>query len=411
MDSRTIALGVLAAALAGCTTAGTPTATKATKQAFNDDVAFLQKHTNVVILMDKSGQGRVAVLPKMQGRVMTSTAAGPNGYSFGWINREFITAGKLDPHMNAYGGEDRFWLGPEGGQFSIFFDKGVPFDMDHWHTPAPVDTEAWDLVSKTGQMAVLRKVMQVKNYSGTVFDLRVERQVRVLDREAALTLLNATAEPDVKMVAYESNNKVVNLGKEPWTKETGLLSIWVLGMFNPSPEITIVVPYVAGLEDQLGPVANDSYFGKVPADRLVNKDGVLYFSGDGKYRSKIGLSPKRAKTVLGSYDAVNGVLTVVQYNKPEGVEDYVNSMWQIQDQPFRGDVVNSYNDGPTAPGGKPLGPFYELETSSPAAALAPGRSLLHTHRTVHFVGSEAQLDPIAQATLGVTMAQIKSALR
>ena len=408
MDSRTIALGVLAAALAGCTTAGTPTATK---QAFNDDVAFLQKHTNIVILMDKSGQGRVAVLPKMQGRVMTSTAAGPNGYSFGWINREFIAAGKPDPHMNAFGGEDRFWLGPEGGQFSIFFEKGVPFDMDHWHTPAPVDTEAWEMVSKTGQVAVLRKVMQVKNYSGTVFDLRVERVVRVLDRQAALKLLGATAGPDVKMVAYESNNKVVNLGKEPWTKETGLLSIWVLGMFNPSPEITIVVPYVAGPEDQLGPVANDSYFGKVPAERLVNKDGVLYFSGDGKYRSKIGLSPKRAKNLLGSYDAVNGVLTLVQYNKPEGVEDYVNSMWQIQDQPFRGDVVNSYNDGPTSPGGKPLGPFYELETSSPAAALAPGRSILHTHRTVHFVGSEAELDPIAKATLGVTIAQIKSALR
>jgi hypothetical protein len=413
MDSRTIALGVIAMALAGCTTASKPTATTptATKQAFNDDVAFLQKHTDVVILMDKSGQGRVAVLPKMQGRVMTSTAAGPNGYSFGWINREFIAAGKPDPHMNAFGGEDRFWLGPEGGQFSIFFDKGAAFDMDHWHTPAPVDTEAWELVSKTGQSAMLHKTMQVKNYSGTVFDLRVERQIQVMDREAALKLLGTTAGPDVKMVAYESNNRVVNIGNEPWKKETGLLSIWVLGMFNPSPEITIVVPYVAGPEEQLGPVANDSYFGKVPADRLVNKDGVLYFSGDGKYRSKIGLSPKRAKNVLGSYDAVNGVLTLVQYNKPEGVEDYVNSMWQIQDQPFRGDVVNSYNDGPTSPGGKPLGPFYELETSSPAAALASGKSILHIHRTVHFAGSEAQLDPVVQATLGVTIAQIKSALR
>ena len=156
-----------------------------------------------------------------------------------------------------------------------------------------------------------------------------------------------TAGPDVKMVAYESNNKMENIGREPWKKETGLLSIWILGMFNPSPEITIVVPFVAGPEDQLGPVANDSYFGKVPADRLVDKDGVLYFSGDGKYRSKIGLSPKRAKTVLGSYDAVNGVLTIVQYNKPEGVEDYVNSMWQIQDQPYprrRGQLLQRWAD-------------------------------------------------------------------
>jgi hypothetical protein len=402
-----MALGLIATVLAGGAAAGTSTK----KQAFRDDLSFLQKHTDVVVLMDKSGQGRVAVLPKMQGRVMTSTAAGPNGYSFGWINRELVAAGKPVLHMNAYGGEDRFWLGPEGGQFSIFFDKGVAFDLDHWFTPAPVDTEALELVSKTRQTAVLRKVMQVKNYSGTVFDLRAEREVRVIEREAALKLLNATAGSDVKMVAYESNSKVVNLGKEPWKKETGLLSIWVLGMFNPSPEITIVVPFVAGPEDQLGPVANDSYFGKVPADRLVNKDGVLFFSGDGKYRSKIGLSPKRAKTVLGSYDAVNGVLTIVQYNKPEGVIDYVNSMWQIQDQPYRGDVVNSYNDGPTSPGGKPLGPFYELETSSPAAALAPGESIVHTHRTVHFAGSEAQLDPIAKATLGVPIAQIKSALR
>jgi hypothetical protein len=92
MGSRTIALGVIVTALAGCTTAGPQTAEK---QAFNDDMAFLQKHTDVVILMDPSGQGRVAVLPKMQGRVMTSTAAGPNGYSFGWINRELVAAGNL----------------------------------------------------------------------------------------------------------------------------------------------------------------------------------------------------------------------------------------------------------------------------------------------------------------------------
>jgi hypothetical protein len=408
MGSRTIALGVIVTALAGCMTAG-PQMTE--KQAFNDDVAFLQKHTDVVILMDPSGLGRVAVLPKMQGRVMTSTAAGPNGYSFGWINRELVAAGQPVQHMNAYGGEDRFWLGPEGGQFSIFFGKGVPFDLEHWYTPAPVDTEAWELVTKSDREVVLRKTMRLKNYSGTVFDLRADREVSVLGREVALKLLNATAGGNVKMVAYETTNKLVNTGKEPWKKETGLLSIWILGMFNPSPEITIVVPFVMGPEEQLGPAVNDSYFGKVPADRLVVKDGVLFFSGDGKYRSKIGLSPKRAKTVLGSYDAVNGVLTIVQYNKPEGVVDYVNSMWQMQDQPYRGDVVNSYNDGPTSPGGKPLGPFYELETSSPAAALAPGRSIRHTHRTYHFVGREAQLDPIARATLGVTIAQIKAALK
>jgi hypothetical protein len=406
MDSRTVALGWIAMVLA----AGIAAGAQAPKQTFRDDLMFLRKHTDVIVLTDRSGQGQVAVVPKMQGRVMTSSAAGPTGYSFGWINRELIAARTPVEHMNAFGGEDRFWLGPEGGQFSIFFDRGVPFDLEHWYTPAAIDTEPWELVSKSRQSALLRKTMRMRNYSGTVLDLRAEREVRVLDRDAALSQLGTTAGRDVKMVAYESENKIINTGKDPWQKETGLLSIWILGMFNPSPQITIVVPFVAGPDDQLGPVANDSYFGKVPAERLVVREGVLFFSGDGQYRSKIGLSPKRAKPVLGSYDAMHGVLTIVQYSKPEGVEDYVNSMWEKQDQPYRGDVVNSYNDGPPTPGAKPLGPFYELETSSPAAALAPGENIVHTHRTYHFTGSETQLDPLAKRVLGVTIAQIKAAL-
>jgi hypothetical protein len=240
----------------------------------------------------------------------------------------------------------------------------------------------------------------------------------VLDKAEAIEKLAVTPPSAVKMVAFESANKMTNTGTKAWEKETGLLSIWILGMFNPSPATTIVVPFNAGPQDQLGPIVNDAYFGKVPADRLVVKagpeqgpgQGVLFFSGDGQYRSKIGLSPQRAKPVLGSYDSLNQVLTIVQYNKPDDVLDYVNSMWQLQDQPYRGDVVNSYNDGPAQPGGKPLGPFYELETSSPAAKLSPGQMLLHVHRTYHLQGLESDLDPVCQAILGVTISQIKSAL-
>jgi hypothetical protein len=113
----------------------------------------------------------------------------------------------------------------------------------------------------------------------------------------------------------------------------------------------------------------------VPADRLTVKDGVILFKADGQYRSKIGLPPSRALAIAGSYDAAAHVLTLVQYTRPADAREYVNSMWEIQREPYKGDVVNSYNDGPPAPGKPPLGPFYELETSSPALALAPGRRL------------------------------------
>ena len=42
---------------------------------------------------------------------------------------DIIASGKTQPHINVYGGEDRFWLGPEGGQFSIFFAKDAKFDL------------------------------------------------------------------------------------------------------------------------------------------------------------------------------------------------------------------------------------------------------------------------------------------
>jgi len=391
---------------AGCVKEKTETA----KKTFGDDLAFLKQHTDVVIIEDKTGNSQVAVLPTLQGRVMTSTAEGLDGLSFGWINRELIASGKIAEHINVYGGEDRFWIGPEGGQFSIFFKKDVPFDLEHWFTPAPIDTESFELVSKSKNIALLRKDMQLENFSGTIFNLRVNREVRVLERSEAIETLEITPAETVKMVAFESNNKMTNTGTKAWEKETGLLSIWILGMFNPSPTTTVVVPFKGGLEKEFGPIVNDAYFGKVPSDRLVVKEGVMFFSGDGQYRSKIGLSPQRSKPILGSYDIVNKVLTIVQYNKPEVAADYVNSMWELQDEPYKGDVVNSYNDGPSEPGAKPLGPFYELETSSPAAALRPGQTISHIHRTFHLQGSEAELNTIAKATLGVTIGEIKSAI-
>ncbi len=383
--------------------------TKMAKKTFGDDLEFLKKHTEVVLLSDAAGDSQVAVLPQLQGRVMTSTAEGAAGLSFGWINRELVASGKTVEHINVYGGEDRFWIGPEGGQFSVFFKKGVPFDLEHWFTPAPVDTEPFDLVSQSPNRAVLKKDMQLENYSRTLFNLRVEREIRVLDGAEAIGALGVTPAKKVKMVAFESTNKIANTGTKAWEKESGLLSIWILGMFNPSPATTVAVPFNTGPQSEFGPVVNDAYFGKVPADRLVARDGVLFFSGDGQYRSKIGLSPQRAKPVLGSYDAVNNVLTIVLYSKPAGAADYVNSMWQLQDEPYKGDVVNSYNDGPPQPGAKPLGPFYELETSSPAAALKPGEKMSHVHRTFHLQGSKADLDPIAKAALGVGIDQIVSA--
>lgn len=375
------------------------------QRTFDQDVTFMRKHTDVIILRGTDGAS-VAVTPRWQGRVMTS-ATGGDSEGFGWINDELIQSGETRAHINPYGGEDRFWMGPEGGQYAIFFKKGDPFDLAHWQTPACIDTTPWRTTSQNEREVSFRHEAKLTNYAGTTLDTRIDRTVRLVTLADAARSLGVALGPNVRGVAFESENKLTNAGTKAWTKEAGLLSIWILGMFKHSPQTMVIAPYQAGPVDQFGPVVNDAYFGKVPQDRMRIEAGVVLFRGDGQYRSKIGLSPLRSKPVIGSYDAARNVLTIVQFSLPPGARDYVNSMWQMQDNPYAGDVVNSYNDGPPAPGAKPLGPFYELETSSPAALLAPGAALLHTHRTLHFTGPTDQLDAICRKVLGVELAKVK----
>jgi hypothetical protein len=132
---------------------------------------------------------------------------------------------------------------------------------------------------------------------------------------------------------------------------------------------------------------------------------MILFKADALHRSKIGISPKRAMPIAASYDAVNNVLTIAQFTLPQDTVGYVNSLWQLQNDPFNGDAVNSYNDGPIDT--KQMGKFYEIESSSPAAALQPGYSMTHIHRTIHLKGDKKDLDKIAKKILGIGVDAIK----
>src|SRR5665213_2289512 len=101
----------------------------AARSSFAEAVALVDKHSHAIVLSAGHGAS-IAVWPAMQGRVLTSSVDGPAGRGFGWINRELVASGEVQPHMNAVGGEDRLWLGPEGGQFGIFFAPGAAFDLE-----------------------------------------------------------------------------------------------------------------------------------------------------------------------------------------------------------------------------------------------------------------------------------------
>lgn len=378
-----------------------------TNSTFSDDVALLRRHAEVVTLAGP-GDGRVAVVPAFQGRVMTSTLGGPAGASFGWLNAAFIEAEQDDPRFNNHGGEDRFWLGPEAGQFALWFAAGEPFDLAHWKTPAGFNSGAFEVVGQDERSIEMTRQFAVTNYAGTTFQCAVRRTIRALGADDLAERLGAAVPDDVAVVAFESENVLTNAGTAAWTRQSGLLSVWILGQFKPLARGKVIVPVVAGSEAELGPRATTDYFGPLSAERCAVGDDCVLFSCDGRYRSKIGISPARARDVVGSYDPDGGVLTVVQFSLPADARalPYVNSLWEIQDEPFSGDVVNSYNDGEPEPGAGQMGPFYEIETSSPGAGLSAGQAVTHVHRTVHFAGAFGALEEIARRVLGVELSRI-----
>lgn len=378
------------------------------KETFEEDYSFLKVHDKSLKLL-KSGKSRVAVSPAMQGRVMTSSANGMQGSSYGWINKAHYESGEINPKINVYGGEERFWLGPEGGQYSIFFKEGQEFTFENWVTPKLIDLEPFEIVDHSDGEISFAKEASLTNYSNFEFSFRINRTVGIIPRAQISEILQIDSIEGVDVVGYQTQNTLKNIGEEVWTKENGLLSVWILGMYKPSTSTTVVIPYLSDSDKDLGQIVNIyKSFGEIADDRLKIKEDVVYFKGDGQYRSKIGLSPNRAKDILGSYDSKNAILTLVKYNKPDDVTDYVNSKWEFHETPYQGDVLNSYNDGPLN-SGEALGPFYELETSSPAVGLVPGEAITHIQHTFHFEGDRAILDQIALGTLGVSLSEIDTA--
>ncbi|HEX2675677.1 MAG TPA: DUF6786 family protein, partial [Polyangiales bacterium] len=73
---------LLSLALVGCATTSPASKTtmseKPAAPSFQDDVSFLSAHTQVVVLKSADGRAQVAVAPGYQGRVMTSSASGPD---------------------------------------------------------------------------------------------------------------------------------------------------------------------------------------------------------------------------------------------------------------------------------------------------------------------------------------------
>ena len=108
-------------------------------------------------------------------------------------------------------------------------------------------------------------------------------------------------------------------------------------------------------------------------------------------------------------DFDRNILTIVTFNLPrKGL--WAGNAWEIQKEPFKGDVVNSYNNGIEGKDADVPECFYELETLSPVKELEPGHRIEHVSTVLHFGGAFEDLNAISRALLGVDIARVRSAV-
>jgi len=353
-----------------------------------------------IVLQGGGGEGRLLVAPDLSARIMAVSMGGPKDYNFGFVKPEAVKNRGKDPQFNAYGGALRWWAGPEGGQYGVAFPPGTKeFDLGSWHISEQYNGKPFEVAyprQGTGASALMGAEFRIANASGARFHIGVTCRISLIANPLEKTRARKGGSSGLGHFGYFSETTFENLSDEPLRKETGLLSIWMLGMYVAGPRTWVVAPFE---RSGAGKVVTDTYFSEagIGGDRLIvnEKAGYLMFRADARERSKIGLSRSRASSVIGSVDLSRNLFTLWRFPVRRRMP-YVNSLWERQRWPYAGDVTNAYNDDGA------FGDFYELECSSHALSLAPSERFCFPLEIHHYSGDRdrGQLLQTANRLLG-----------
>lgn len=369
------------------------------KGTFGDDINFLRQKIDPIIL--KNGDKQVIVSSEFQGRILVSTAKGLGGPSYGWYNKSLISSDSVFQNISKVGGAGRIWFGPDQGENDVFVAVNPKTNEVTRRAPKDLDTLTFNVLEQSDDAVTLYGSMHIQNLKHSHFYVDINRKIELLNTKQVEANLGVSLTDKTDFVAYRAETSMTNIGNDNWQKEQGLISLWELGCMQPTPNTTVIIPLKSNV------VEPTIYFTDLDNNRIQVENNVLFYKADADYLNKIGTLPEISRPIFGSYSPELNLLTIVRYLFAGG-RDYVNALPEGKD-PYRGDVIKIFNDGTWGEIG-PFGPFYELETSSPAKALKAGESLSHYHETYHFEGSKEKLTKISLKVLGVSIDTIEKML-
>lgn len=361
-------------------------------QTFGYDLKRLKAIEGLEVLQD--GNALIAISGPYQGRILTSSAKGMKGKSYGWVNYDLIESGKHATTMANLGGESRLWFGPEYGRFSLCFERGAEQIDDNMFRPHDSNYKKFKEIKRSKNSLTVGGQMQLKNAENYVFNIEVERTISLLTKAGIEKNLGISLAESTAFVGFSAESTVTNISQAPFQKENGLIAIWELGCMLTSPDNVVIIPLSQSTD------SINSYFGEIEG-RMQLKNDIVFYKVDALGINKIGIPPQYCKNVMGSYSPSNQLLNIVTFSF-ENDSLYVNSIPK-NTAPYEGDVINIFNGVVDE---KLDLPFYEFESSSSAKELKPNEKMYHWQRTYHFEGTEVELNVIAKRVLGGGLADI-----
>ena len=380
-----------------------------------DDVAFLRKHTPVVVLTDGQGM-RVAVAPDLQGRVMTSSARGDAGPELRLDQpraaspRARATRTSTPTAARTASGSDRRAASSRSSS-----RRAIPSTSRIGTRRPPIDTEPYPVTVARGGPRHLPQGHDSHQLLGHAVRPRASIASCASCRapQALKDLGPGRARSRCRSVAFESENRITNSGhaavdgRRRASSRSGSSACSSRRRRRPSS-----CRSSPGRRATLGPIVNDAYFGKVPGRPPRGPRAACSSSAATASTAARSASRPRARVpVLGSYDASGrraharavqpargrARLRQLDVGDPEGAVRG-RRREQLQRRAARARARSRSGRSTSSRPPRPRPP-------SPA-----GGSLVHRHRTIHLVGDKAALDAIARKALGASLDTITSAL-
>ena len=202
---------------------------------------------------------------------------------------------------------------------------------------------------------------------------------------------------------FGSDNTMTNLGQN-FNSNQDAVTIWILGTFHGTENTTAIIPVQ---DKKLSTYPIKKYLNSFDNTRLKQRNNVVFFKVDGRYRSKIGISSQASSNIMATYHPEFNRLTVVKFSisnaqqYPIAVESDVplNSV---------GDITNIYNHGGIKSNNSATPFFFELESAAAMKPLKHNESIRHQHDTFHFFGKPSQLSLLTQQLLALDIDDINA---